>query len=131
MHLKYGFLADAIVETQGKKNALGIHNFIGTPDFPVNHNLSVLMCVEGKASERGVHQFEFLLVDADHQPLIPPFSGEFEMGANRGSPIISAEVVCEGGVVFRKPGPYEFLVRVDSRHLGSVPFYVVKLIPAS
>ena len=130
MHLNYGFLADAIVETHGKKNAIGIYNMIIGEQFPCKHPFCILISLEARPSEQGEHNFEFLIADDNNHPLMPSIKGQFQVQGKKGGdqlPSLTADIVGTGNVVFQKPGHFQFIVRVDNRHLGAIPFHVARL----
>ena len=135
MHLRYGLLADAVAPgAQGKKNIIGTFTTIYSPDFPCQHpSLSLAIRIEGHLAELGQHDLELVFVDADFNPIGRPLGGKFDLKKEQIPvegipPSLEVVMTCQN-LLIPKPGPYEFVVRVDGRHLGSIPLYAVKIVP--
>ena len=135
MYLRYGLLADAVAPgAQGKKNIIGTFDTIHSQDFPCQHpGLSLAIRIEGHLSELGKHNLELSFVDADFNPIRKSAGAEFSLEKQQ-SPVEGISPAVELGIniqnlLLPKPGPYEFVVRVDGRHLGSIPLYAVKIVP--
>ena len=131
MYLRYGLLADAVVHGAiKKKNIIGTFSAIHASEFPCIHpSLSIAVRIEGHSSEVGTHSFELGFVDADYKAVVPPLKGRFNLEKEK-VPIegISAAVEMAIGInnlPLPKEGLYEFTVKVDGRHLGSIPLYAV------
>ena len=120
MYMRYGLVADAIVPgSQGKNNIIGTFTNITAEGFPFNHpSLSLLVRIEGDASELGQHQMELRFVDADHRQIGETVSGGFEFTQDLRATEMSLTIQ---GLPFPKPGQYEFVITVDGRHIGTVP----------
>ena len=129
MRLKYGIVADEIVQTSGKHSAIGIFNLVLATQFPTQQNVAMLMGIEAKASEVGSHDFEIALLDSDHKPLMS-IVGQINVGKPiEGIPTI-AEIGGSGQINFERPGVYEFVLRVGGRHIDAITFYVTQMVPA-
>lgn len=132
MYLRYGLLADAVVPgAMGKKNIIGTFLAIHAPKFPRIHpSLSLAIRVEGDASEVGQHDFELGFVDADYKAVMPPLKGQLnlekEMIPIEGIPFAAEATINVENLPLPQAGSYEFVVKVDGRHLGSLPLYAVK-----
>ncbi|MCY3738591.1 MAG: hypothetical protein OXG13_19490 [Gemmatimonadaceae bacterium] len=132
MHLRYGLLADSVAPgAQGKKNIIGTFQAIHAGKYPCVHpSLSLLIRIEGDASETGPHEIELVFVDADYKAIAKPMKAEFRLDEkSRPAPgvPVSAEVVMNiQNLPLAKAGPYEFVLRVDGRHLGGIPLYAVE-----
>ena len=135
MHLRYGLLADAVAPgAQGKKNIIGTFSTMFSATFPFKHpSLSLAIRIEGHVSEVGPHKLELLFVDADFKTIGTVAQGDFNLEKEKvpidGIPAAVEAVMTIQGLPVPNPGPYEFVVRVDERHLGSIPLYAVKIVP--
>lgn len=120
MKLRYGLIADAVTPGPGgKKNATGIFTEIWAQTFPCKHpSLSLILAIDADASDVGSHEIEISFVDADYRPQGNPVKATLEIkdGAVFMDPVLNVV-----NLLLRKPGAYEFVVRADGRHLGSVP----------
>ena len=134
MYVKYALVADHVVPAGvGQKwNVLGTFTNITAEEFPYTHQrLGLLVRVEGhstEAGEAGKHTLEIYLIDEDGQRLRAPrpLKAEFKFDASPGIPP-GLEIGMElNGVVFEKPGNYEFAIKVDGTYLDSAPLYVRK-----
>ena len=131
MHLRYGLLADSVAPgSQGKKNIIGTFQAIHAGEFPCVHpSLSLLIRIEGDASETGSHEIELVFVDADYQAVGKPVKAEFRLDKAsllQGQPPFAEAVLNIQNLPLPKAGPYEFVVRVDGQHLGGIPLYAVE-----
>ena len=137
MYLSYGLLADAVVQgSQGKKNLIGTFTTIYAYKFPCQHpSLSLAIRIEGNNGEIGSHHLELAFVDADYTEIGKPVESDFELENNQfpieGIPLAFEAVMNIHGLPFPKPGSYEFVVKVDGRHIGSIPLYMVKVAQPS
>lgn len=134
MHLRYGLLADSVAPgAQGKKNIIGTFQAIHAGKFPCVHpSLSLLIRIEGDASETGSHEIEVVFVDADYKAVGQPVKAEFRLDKGsqpEGMPAFTEAVMNIQNLPLPGAGPYEFVVRVDGRHLGGIPLYAVEAKP--
>ena len=132
MNLRYGLLADSVAPgPQGKKNIIGTFQAIHAGKFPCLHpSLSLLIRTEGDASETGSHEIELLFVDADFKAVGKPVKAEFRLDKAsllQGQPPFAEAVMNIQNLPLPKAGPYEFVVRVDGRHLGGIPLHALEL----
>jgi hypothetical protein len=132
MYLRYGFIADHITPGHAnKKTVIGIFDLIVAPAFPTKHKtLSILVKVEGSRIEAGVHRLAIELIDGDAQSLGKSQEIQFELkveGRAYPDAPLSWEFVMEiPDLVLPRAGTYEFTVKVDGRHLGSIPLYAIQ-----
>ena len=132
MHLRYGFIADHITPGHAnKKTVIGIFDLVVAPAFPIKHKtLSLLVRVEGSRLEAGAHRLAIELIDADGQRLGKSQEIRFELkieGRAYPDAPLGWEFVMEiPDLVLPQAGAYEFTIKVDGRHLGSVPLYAVQ-----
>ena len=132
MHLRYGLLADSVAPgAQGKKNIIGTFQAIHAGKVPCLHpSLSLLLRIEGDASEVGPHEIELAFVDADYKAVAKPMKAEFRLDERSrpapGVPVFAEVVMNIQNLPLPKAGPYEFVVRVDGRHLGGIPLYALE-----
>ena len=133
MYLSYGLLADAVVPgSQGKKNIVGTFSVIYASKFPSQHpSLSLALRIEGDQGEVGKHRLELSFVDADYKPIGKPVEMDFELEPSplpiKGIPRSFEATMNIQLLPIPKPDSYEFVVRVDGRHIGSIPFYAVQV----
>ena len=133
MYLRYGLLADAVAPgAQGKKNIIGTFTLVYSSQFPCHHpSLSLAIRIEGHLSELGKHHIELAFVDADYMPIGDPVETDFDLDKENipveGVPLAFEAVMNIQNLPLPKAGSYEFAVKVDGRHLGSVPLYAVKI----
>ena len=133
MYLRFGLLADAIVMgAAGKKNIIGTFSIVFSAQFPCHHpSLSLVMRIEGNHSENGQHHLEVSFVDADYKEIGKPVNRNFELLLDQvpipGVPLGFEAVVNITGLPLPKAGSYEFAVKVDGRHIGSVPLHAVQM----
>lgn len=133
MYLRYGLLADAVVPgSMGKKNIIGTFHTVFAKKFPCIHpSLSLAVRVEGDASEVGQHNIEFTFVDADYNALGKPVTMQFDLQKEKipieGVPAANEVVVTIQSLSLPRAGWFEFVVKVDGRHLGSIPLYAIRL----
>ena len=132
MYLKYGLLADAVVPgAMGKKNIIGTFSTIFSQQIPCLHpSLSLAIRIEGNVSEIGQHQIEVGFVDADYRAIRDPVNANFNLEKEKvpieGIPAAVEATINIQNLQLPKIGSYEFTIKVDGRHLGSVPLYLVR-----
>ena len=70
-------------------------------------------------------------VDADFKAIGKPVTGKFNLEEEKipveGIPLALEAVMNFQNLHLPKAGAYEFVVKVDGRHLGSVPLYAIKV----
>ena len=137
MHLSWGLIADAVVAgAQGKKNIIGTFTTIYSPIFPAKHpSLALAFRIEGSQQEQGKHHFELVFVDADYKNVGKPIKAAFDLAPQNipavGLPLAFEVILQFQDLVLPSDGSYEFAIRVDGRHIGSIPLYAVKVTPPS
>ena len=135
MELSTFLLADHAEAANGKLYVVGgAWNRIAAATFPAAHNhLSVGAVIHVPwESTNEPHDMELRLVDADGAPIIPePLHGSFEAGRPAGMRPGEEQLVVMvfnfNGLVFEKPGAYEFHLLVDDQEMGRLRFDVVKI----
>lgn len=133
MYLRYGLLADAVAPgAQGKKNIIGTFTTIYAPQYPCNQpGLSLAIRIEGDPSELGRHHMELSFVDADYKAVRGSVTADFDLEKEKipveGIPLAFEAVLNIQDLRLPNPGSYEFVVKVDGRHLGSIPLYAIKV----
>ena len=137
MYLRYGLLADAVAPgAQNKKNIIGTFTTILSQNFPCKHtSLSLAFRIEGAHTELGKHHLELAFVDADFKEIGKPVAKDFNLQKEKlpipGIPLAVELVMEVRGLPLPGPGVYEFVLKIDGRHIGSVPLYVVQVAPTS
>jgi len=134
MFLRYGILADAITDSAaGKKNIIGTLTVINAVKYPCqHHSIALVLRVEGSRTEEGEHVLEIAFVDADYKPVGPTVKGQFVFKAEdvpEGMPFAIETAFTINGLPLEKPGNYEFTVKIDGRHIGSVPLLAALVSP--
>lgn len=133
MYLRYGLLADAVVPgSMGKKSIIGTFHTVFARKFPCIHpSLSLALRVEGDTSEIGKHHIELGFVDADHNAVRAPITAQFDLQKEKlpieGAPAANDVAITIRNLPLPKAGWYEFVVKVNGRHLGSIPLYAIRL----
>lgn len=133
MYLRYGLLADAVVPgSMGKKNIIGTFHTVFARNFPCIHpSLSLAIRVEGDAAEIGRHYIELGFVDADYNAVREPITTQFDLQKEKlpieGVPAANDVAITIQNLPLPKAGWYEFVVKVNGRHLGSIPLYAIRL----
>ena len=119
MILKYGLIAEEITSDEARRRTIKTtFNEIQAAEFPCVHPLLYLAIgIEAHAHEEGQHQMEVCFVDADYKPMGKPLLQELEVGPGIRYLDIALAV---RGLEVKEPGHYEFAVRVDETHLGSI-----------
>lgn len=130
MRLTTLMLADHAEAANGKLYVTGgCWNQIFAAQFPVRHgHLSLAMAIDvpwTATNER--HAIEIDMVDSDGASAIPKkIGGGFEVGRppgwRPGDPNTVVAVFNIDGLPLQKPTDYAFVVRVDGRELGRLPF---------
>jgi Family of unknown function (DUF6941) len=128
MEVDLALLADAAtIDGSGKLNILGIFDRIGTGSFPARHpHMVLILRFSAALNETGRHEIGIALKDPDGQELVR-VDGEMQLGPGPGSSagmIRVPHVLNLDGLIFPKPGPYAFDVRVDGEHHVSLSLTV-------
>lgn len=131
MEIDLALLADAAtIDNSGKLNILGIFDRITAQNFPAQHSrISLVLRFAAGLQEAGSHQVEIRLKAPDGSEVVR-LNGAMQLGA--GTPAAGAgvkvpHVLNLDGMVFPKPGLYNFDVRVDGEHHVSIPLTMVDL----
>jgi hypothetical protein len=120
-------IADAAnVSQEGKLNILGVFDTIWTREFPFRHSAMVFVVrMKADFTERGIHQMELRLMDADGAQLFKAEGAMQVPGGAPGRPVKPHLIMGLGGISFQRAGDYSFEVLVDGQALKSVPLYVM------
>ncbi|UCC73762.1 MAG: hypothetical protein JSV86_04155 [Gemmatimonadota bacterium] len=127
MEVDLAVVADgANVSQEGKLNILGVFDTIWAREFPFRHAAMVFVLrVRADFTDRGVHQMQVRLMDADGAQLFKAEGPLKVPGGAPGRPSKPHVIMGLSGITFPKPGDYSFEVLVDDRHMRSVPLYVM------
>jgi len=127
MEVDLALLADAAtIDGSGKLNILGIFDRIGTMSFPARHPRMVLILrFSAPLNETGRHEVGIALKGPDGTELVR-VDGEMHLspGPGSGGMIRVPHLLNLDGLVFPRPGPYAFDVRVDGEHHVSLSLTV-------
>ena len=128
MEVDLAVVADAAnVSQEGKLNILGVFDTIWAREFPFRHAAMVFVLrVRADLADQGTHQLEIRLMDADGAQLFKAEGPLKVPGGLPGRPIKPHVIMGLSGVSFPRPGDYSFEVLIDSRHLRSVPLWVME-----
>jgi hypothetical protein len=130
MFLRYAFLADTVsLDAGGKLSVIGIFERILTTQIPcVHRDLTLVANFEGNISEKGQHKAIVELRDSKGNKL-----GAFEQQIGMEAPGVTHSSLTAGLILkmqdlpFQQAGQYEFVLFVDDRFLGRIPFLVQQL----
>jgi len=124
LDLDFAFLADAAqVDASGKLSVLGVFDRIQAVEFPTRHPRMalVLRLVSGRQDE-GDHTVEILLhAPAGEEVLRLDGQVRFGGGLPPGAQSRMAQVLHLDGVVFSRPGLYEFSILLDRKLAARLP----------
>ncbi len=117
----------ANVSREGKLNLLGIFNSLHAAEFPCTHpHLALVLRVEARIGEEGVHPLEIKLVDEDGGVLFS-IGGQLSLtGAEPGRPMTAQTIMDINNFALPRPGTYEFEVLVDKKLMRSVPIHAFR-----
>jgi hypothetical protein len=133
MKLSTFLLADHAEAVNGKLYVVGgAWNRIAASSFPATHNhvsVAAVIHVPWEVTNQS-HTIELRLVDSDGGPVIPePVHGSFEAGRPPGMRPGDEQLVVLvfnfEGLVFERPGTYEFHLLVNGDETGLIRFDVV------
>lgn len=134
MDLSTFLLADHAEAVNGKLYVVGgAWNRIAATQFPATHNhlsVAAVIHVPWEATNHP-HSIELRLVDCDGAPVIPePLQGKFEAGRPPGTRAGDEQLVVLvfnfDGLVFERPGSFEFHLLVDGDEKGLLRFDLVQ-----
>jgi hypothetical protein len=105
-----------------KVSLIGIFGAIWSPAFPMIH---ASLCVYANLGDaQGRYRFRLELLQADTMKVIGRGEGDVEIGDR----MLPAEVVFQlRGLVFDRPGRYEFNLSANGTHVGHKSFDVLQL----
>lgn len=130
MKVRFVALADYSNTTlEGKLNILGVFDIIHSLEFPAIHNeMQLVMRFEADTTERGQQkEVEVRLIDDQGQVLLR-LGGNLSVPTREsGEPIISNQVLVFQGVVFPKPGDYQFDIYIEGIKKGETPLKLVQI----
>lgn len=114
----------ANVSREGKLNLLGIFNSIHAAEFPCTHpHLALVLRVEARIGEEGVHPLEIQLVDEDGQQLFD-INGQLSLqGAAPGRPMTAQTIMDINNLQLPRPGTYAFEIFLAGHHARSVAIH--------
>ena len=117
----------ANVSREGKLNLLGIFNSIHAAEFPCTHpHLALVLRVEARVGEEGVHLLEIQLVDEDGQQLFD-INGQLSLqGAEPGRPMTAQTIMDINNLQLPRPGTYAFEIFLGGHHTRSVAIHAFK-----
>jgi hypothetical protein len=128
MEVDLAVVADAAnVSQEGKLNILGVFDTIWAREFPFRHAAMVFVLrVRADFTDQGAHELEIRLMDADGAQLFKAEGPLKVPGGPPGRPIKPHVIMGLSGISFPGPGDYSFEVKIDERHLKSVPLWVME-----
>ena len=107
--------------TTGKTSLVGIFENINAHQYPAR---SGFLTVYAKLTDaQGDYRFRLELVNLSNLTVI----GQGQIRATIGNRMVPAELVFQiGGLLFEKPGPYEFRLYANDRWVGSKSLHLVQ-----
>jgi hypothetical protein len=125
-------LCDAAADYQGRLSILGIFDSIFAGAIPAVHpQCAVALRLRFSRIEQGSHRLALHIVDADGRLIIPQLDGEFAFQLSETDRQGSINLVLNlQGLTFNDFGEYAVNLAIDNRELGSIPFWVKKLLSA-
>ena len=117
----------ANVSREGKLNLLGIFNSIHAAEFPCTHpHLALVLRVEARVGEEGVHPLVIQLVDEDGQQLFD-INGQLSLqGAQPGRPMTAQTIMDINNLQLPRPGTFAFEIFLGGHHTRSVAIHAFK-----
>ena len=129
MRLRFGLLAEyASLDSDGKISANGIYDILFATSFPILCPTAYLvLSIEGTLTEEGKHKISVELRDEQANKL-QEITQAIEIGKMKIKiNMVRADIVLKfQGLIFTKPGAYEFVIFGDKRFLGRIIFYIKK-----
>ena len=127
MEIDLALLADAAtIDASGKLNILGIFDRIGVIQFPAQHGrVTLVLRFTAGTSEIGSHDVHIRMSDPGGAEVLS-LNGEMQLvgGPSPGDGIRVPHILNLDGLVFTRPGIYNFDVKVDGEHHVSLPLSV-------
>ena len=127
MEIDLALLADAAtIDASGKLNILGIFDRIGVVQFPAQHGrVTLVLRFTAGTSEIGSHEVHIRMSDPGGAEVLS-LNGEMQLvgGPSAGDVIRVPHILNLDGLVFTRPGIYNFDVKVDGEHHVSLPLSV-------
>ena len=127
MEIDLALLADAAtIDASGKLNILGIFDRIGVVQFPAQHGrVTLVLRFTAGTSEIGSHEVHIRMSDPGGAEVLS-LNGEMQLvgGPSARDIIRVPHILNLDGLVFTRPGIYNFDVKVDGEHHVSLPLSV-------
>ena len=127
MEIDLALLADAAtIDASGKLNILGIFDRIGVLQFPAQHGrVTLVLRFTAGTSEIGSHEVHIRMSDPGGAEVLS-LNGEMQLvgGPSARDVIRVPHILNLDGLVFTRPGLYNFDVKVDGEHHVSLPLSV-------
>jgi hypothetical protein len=127
MEIDLALLADAAtIDASGKLNILGIFDRIGVVQFPAQHGrVTLVLRFTAGTSEIGSHDVHIRMSDPGGAEVLS-LNGEMRLagGPSARDVIRVPHILNLDGLVFTRPGIYNFDVKVDGEHHVSLPLSV-------
>jgi hypothetical protein len=124
MQLDFAFLADAAqVDASGKLSVLGVFDRIQALEFPTRHpRMALVLRLASGAEDEGDHAVEILLHGPGGEEVLR-LDGQVRFGGGlpSGAQSRMAQVLNLDGVVFSRPGLYEFSILLDRKLTARLP----------
>lgn len=129
MHIQLALVCDdAEMRPDGKMDVRGVFNDLAAPGFPAKQDRMVLVVtIEWESGDQGRIAFRVDLVGPDGQPSLT-VDGHTEVeprSAERPPPRTRLILPLEG-VVFPRPGRYNFQIRVQGRKLRGPSLFLME-----
>ncbi len=127
MEIDLALLADAAtIDASGKLSILGIFDRIGVAQFPAQHGrITLILRFTAGTSEIGSHEVHIRMSDPGGAEVLS-LNGEMQLvgGPSARDVIRVPHILNLDGLVFTRPGLYNFDVKVDGEHHVSLPLSV-------
>ena len=127
MEIDLALLADAAtIDASGKLNILGIFDRIGVVQFPAQHGrVTLVLRFTAGTSEIRSHEVHIRMSDPGGAEVLS-LNGEMQLvgGPSARDIIRVPHILNLDGLVFTRPGIYNFDVKVDGEHHVSLPLSV-------
>jgi len=131
MEIDLALLADAAtIDSSGKLNVLGVFDRISASAFPAQHGrMAMVLRFAAPFPEAGSHELGIRLSGPDGGEVLR-LDGEMKLAPgprSAGGGVKVPHVLNLDGIVFTRPGQYNFDVTVDGQHHVSIPLTVVDM----
>ncbi len=116
----------ATIDGSGNLNILGIFDRIGVVQFPAQHGrVTLVLRFTAGTSEIGSHEVHIRMSDPGGAEVLS-LNGEMQLVGGRSArdAIRVPHILNLDGLVFTRPGIYNFDVKVDGEHHVSLPLSV-------